>query len=121
MPESVDALAVHGDLVRFTVPDYQIMPSQANVFFNVFGTGPAGRAMNFVAGRILTPFPKLTAAQCVGCGKCANICPAKAITMSGGKPHIRRGKCIHCFCCQEFCPKGAMQVGRHLLMRLLGK
>ena len=38
-----------------------------------------------------------------------------------GRPRIRRSKCIHCFCCQEFCPKGAMKVGRHLIMRLLGK
>ena len=121
VPEDVDALALRGTLDRFAIPDYATVPSQANVFFNVFGTGPIGRTMNFIAGRILTPFPKLSPSACVGCGKCARICPAKAITMVGGKPKIARGRCIHCFCCQEFCPKGAMQVGRHLLMRLLRK
>ena len=69
----------------------------------------------------MTPFPKLERAECVGCRKCANICPAKAIRMVNGKPKIDRAACIHCFCCQEFCPKGAMKVGRHAIMRLLGR
>ncbi len=121
VPPELSSLRVCGDPSRFASPDYQTVPSQADVFFNVFGSGPLGKAANFVAGRILTPFPKLSTARCVGCGKCAQICPAKAIRMEKGKPRIDRGRCIHCFCCQEFCPKGAMQVGRHLLMRLLGK
>ena len=69
----------------------------------------------------LTPCPKVKKNECIGCGKCANICPAKAITMQRGKPRIDRKACIHCFCCQEFCPKGAMQVGRNALMRILEK
>ena len=121
IPAEAGALRVQGDPARFTVSDYQTVPSQSNVFFNIFGSGPIGKAVNFVVGRILTPFPKLSPAACVGCKKCAGICPAKAITMVRGKPKIDRGKCIHCFCCQEFCPKGAMQVGRHLLVRLIGK
>ena len=121
IPDRADALAVVGDPARFAVSDYQTVPSQSSVFFMVLGDGPIGKAADFVAGRILTPFPKLQGADCVGCGKCAQICPAKAIAMDGGRPRIRRSKCIHCFCCQEFCPKGAMKVGRHLIMRLLGK
>ncbi len=121
VPARVDELTVQGDMARFVVSDYQAVPSQSNVFFNIFGSGPIGKAANFVAGRILTPFPKLSAEACVGCGKCAATCPAKAITMVKGRPRIDRGRCIHCFCCQEFCPKGALTVGRHLLMRLLGK
>ena len=61
----------------------------------------------------------LRAKDCVGCKKCANICPAKAITMKRGKPRIDRKACIHCFCCQEFCPKGAMRVGRSAFAKLL--
>lgn len=121
IPASPDDLSVYGDVSQFAVSDYQTIPSQSNVFFEVFGSGPIGKAMNFIAGRILTPFPKLSPDVCVGCGKCEEICPAKAIRIERGKPRIARGRCIHCFCCQEFCPRGAMQVGRHLLMRLLGK
>ena len=121
VPPDAASLDVCGPLADFTVPDYKTIPSQSDVFFNVFGTGPIGKAMNYLAGRVLTPFPKLAPALCVGCGKCARICPAKAIAMQNGMPRIDRGKCIHCFCCQEFCPKGAMRIGRHLLMRFLGK
>lgn len=121
VPAAADALSIYGDPARFRVPDYKTVPSQSNVFFMVLGDGIPGKIADFVAGRVLTPFPKLEAAQCVGCGKCASVCPAKAITMRKGRPRINRGVCIHCFCCQEFCPKGAMRVGRHLLMRVLGR
>ena len=61
----------------------------------------------------------LRAKDCVGCKKCANICPAKAIRMEHKLPTIDRKACIHCFCCQEFCPKGAMRVGRSAFAKLL--
>lgn len=121
IPAEPSALSVCGDPALFRVPDFKTVPSQSNVFFMVLGDGPIGKIADFVAGRILTPFPKLDAESCIGCGKCAQICPAKAISMKGSRPHINRSVCIHCFCCQEFCPKGAMRVGRHLLMRMLGK
>ena len=69
----------------------------------------------------LTPRPQVNKQACIGCKKCANICPAKAITMADGKPSIDRSVCIHCFCCQEFCPKGAMKVKRPLVARILNK
>ncbi|MBP5239783.1 MAG: 4Fe-4S binding protein, partial [Oscillospiraceae bacterium] len=71
------------------------------------------------AGRVVTPFPKLDPSSCIGCGKCARTCPAKASTMVRGKPQINRRICIHCFCCQEFCPKGAMKVGSTWIWRIL--
>ena len=107
-----DEMAVYGD---------PAVPAQSSVFFHVAGDSLFGKAVDLVASRILTPFPKLKADDCVGCGKCAGICPAKAITMKQKKPRIDRSVCIHCFCCQEFCPTGAMQVGRRRLMKLLGK
>ncbi|MBR0355748.1 MAG: DUF362 domain-containing protein [Oscillospiraceae bacterium] len=121
LPEDTDALRVSGDLDRFAVPDFKTVPAQNSVFFEVFGDGLPGKIADFVAARVLTPFPKLDPAACVGCGKCAQVCPAKAITMKKKKPHIDRGVCIHCFCCQEFCPKGAMRQGRHAIMKILEK
>ena len=121
LPEKTAEIPVIGDKARFTQPDFQTVPAQSSVFFLILGEGALGRAADRVARRVMTPFPRLEAAKCVGCGKCAQVCPAKAVTMRGGKPSIRRSLCIHCFCCQEFCPKGAMQVARHRIMRLLGK
>ncbi len=121
LPESMDQISVSGDPSRFAVPDFNTVRAQSSVFFHVFGDGVPGKVVDFFAARILTPFPRLDPPACIGCGKCAQVCPAKAIAMRGGKPRIRRGVCIHCFCCQEFCPKGAMRVGRHAVMKLLGK
>ena len=120
-PEDPSALTLTEDPALFTVPDYKTVPSQTSVFFSYGGDGAFGRLVGKVLQRVLTPYPKLRASACIGCRKCAKICPAHAITMENGKPRIRRSACIHCFCCQEFCPKGAMQVGRSAIMRLLEK
>ena len=77
--------------------------------------------LDWFVSRVLTPFPKLSPKECIGCQKCANVCPAKAITMVDKKPKINRSSCIHCFCCQEFCPKGAMKVGRTIIARIAAK
>ncbi|MBR6219402.1 MAG: DUF362 domain-containing protein [Clostridia bacterium] len=120
VPEDAARIAVYGDPARFAISDFKTVQAQSSVFFRILGDGVIGKIADFAAARILTPFPKL-ASGCVGCGKCAQVCPAKAIAMKDGRPKIDRRVCIHCFCCQEFCPKGAMQVGRHALMKLLGR
>ncbi len=118
LPEDPARRRIIGDAARFTIPDFKTVPAQTNVFFKVLGDGVPGRIADFLAARVITPFPKLAPSECVGCGKCAQVCPAKAITMRKGKPRIDRGVCIHCFCCQEFCPKGAMRQGRRAVMKL---
>ena len=80
-----------------------------------------GRLVSKVLEKLLDSRPKLRESECVGCAKCANICPAGAITMQDKKAVIDRDKCIRCFCCQEFCPTGAMKVKRTLIARVLVK
>ena len=121
LPKNLSLLSVYGDPELFTVPDFKTVPAQSSVFFHVLGDGLPGKVADFVAGRIMTPYPKLDADSCVGCGKCAQTCPAKAIVMRKQKPIINRSICIHCFCCQEFCPNGAMKVSRTRVMKLVGK
>ena len=79
-----------------------------------------GRVFSFIARRALTSRP-VVRRGCIGCKKCAEICPAKAIVIKSKKPVIDRTSCIRCFCCQEFCPVGAMQVHRTPIARLLTK
>ena len=119
LPSDLSSLKIYGDPARFRVPDFQTIPAQSSVFFHVLGEGIPGKIADFLAARVLTPYPKLEKRDCIGCGKCAEKCPAKAISMTKGKPKINRGVCIHCFCCQEFCPRGAMRVGRSLASRVM--
>lgn len=50
--------------------------------------------------------------RCVGCGKCAESCPAQIIRMENGRAAIDRKGCIRCFCCHEMCPAGAIRIRR---------
>lgn len=68
----------------------------------------------FFAGKILKSYPVLRPAHCIGCGKCAESCPAKIIQIVNGKAKFTRRGCISCFCCQEMCPAKAISVRRAL-------
>ncbi|GMO59556.1 MAG: EFR1 family ferrodoxin [Treponemataceae bacterium] len=48
---------------------------------------------------------------CNGCGFCASVCPAHAITMSENHPVFARG-CEQCQACLNFCPQHAINFGR---------
>ena len=67
--------------------------------------------------RVLAPHPVVMASRCIGCGKCAEICPQHTIRLDK-KAKIRQEKCIRCFCCHEMCPVKALQVKKFSLFRL---
>ena len=119
-PEKVEDLRITGDLSAFLVPDFQAPKAQGTVFFGQSG-GLLGRLENTALRAFLTPKPLPQKKTCIGCAKCARICPAKAIKMQNKLPNIDRKACIHCFCCQEFCPVGAMKVYRSPIARLLNR
>lgn len=68
--------------------------------------------------RFMINRPVLAGKDCVGCRRCHDICPARAITMEEGVPSFALDRCIRCFCCQEMCPEGAISVKRGLLSLL---
>ncbi len=47
--------------------------------------------------------------SCIGCGKCAKVCPQGNITMSDGKPKFG-GSCVGCMGCAFTCPKDAVRI-----------
>lgn len=72
------------------------------------------RPFTAMAARLLKSYPQLQRELCVGCGKCAESCPAHVITIENKKAVFRRKGCISCFCCQEMCPMKAIAVRKAL-------
>ena len=50
---------------------------------------------------------KINEARCIGCGKCAKLCPMKNIDMTNGKA-IAKNQCTLCYRCINQCPTQAM-------------
>ncbi len=55
--------------------------------------------------------------KCVGCGKCASICPSGAISMVDGRPAWTKKKCLKCCGCINRCPVSAIQYGKKTASR----
>ncbi|MBQ3668703.1 MAG: DUF362 domain-containing protein [Clostridia bacterium] len=105
----------------FRVSDYKLVRERKDMSFDHELPGLAGKlAGKFIQGA-LSSKPAVKKAMCLGCEKCREVCPAKAIVMKDKVPVIDRKKCIRCFCCQEFCPKGAMQLHRPIIAKVLNR
>ena len=124
IPEGVESLSVkmgealltEKDISALSIKDFEHIAVRHSLLFESKGKWVGG-----IIRKLLNAKPKLYAKDCVGCGKCAHICPAKAIVIKDKKAIINRPDCIRCFCCQEFCPTGAMKVHRTWVARLLVK
>ncbi|MCB2291582.1 DUF362 domain-containing protein [Clostridium sp. CS001] len=79
---------------------------------------------NFIRGMI-APNPTLIEGKCIGCGRCAEVCPEKPAAINMIKkgdilnPQWNMHQCIRCFCCQELCPVGAIETRYSSLGKLL--
>ncbi len=118
-PGAAEELSILGPWQDFVQPGFETVAQRSGLQFQNVARGRAGALFSSFLQRSIAPRPQVEAAACIGCAKCAGICPAKAITMRRKLPQIDRSACIRCFCCQEFCPKGAMKVKRPPLARLL--
>lgn len=121
IPSSADELNVYGDMDSFVIEDYKNIPVHTSIEFKKESTKFFGKMASMITNKALRSTPSLKDRECVGCGVCRDICPAKAIVIDNKKAVIDRKLCIRCFCCQEFCPKGAMKVKRTLIARMLNK
>ena len=93
----------------------------ANLFFGLFTKGGRGYCLflcpvgtynslfhllgRFVPGAFSMQVQQKT---CIGCTKCAQGCPMRAISMHEHKAHIDRRLCIVCGKCAHSCPKKAI-------------
>ena len=58
----------------------------------------------------LTATDFYTTDKCIGCGKCAKLCPLNNISLKDGKP-IWSNSCTHCMACIGNCPTEAIEYG----------
>lgn len=116
-----DEIILNKPIDDIIIKDYKnILPGKSMEFSEKF-KGPFGKIINPIIAKVLTVKPKVQKKECIGCKKCANICPVNAIEMIKKKPVINRDKCIRCFCCQEFCPVGAMKAHKNIIVKILTK
>ncbi len=82
------------------------------------------KVSNFIRG-IVAPNPTLIEGKCIGCSRCAEVCPEKPVAIEMVKqgntlnPKWNMKQCIRCFCCQELCPVGAIETTYSTLGKLL--
>lgn len=96
------------DLTPFIRPDTQKLDFSTSV--------PAflAKPVTAIMAHFLKSYPKVNRDICVGCGKCAESCPAGIIRIRNNKAEFTKKGCISCFCCQEMCPAKAISVKRAL-------
>jgi uncharacterized protein (DUF362 family)/NAD-dependent dihydropyrimidine dehydrogenase PreA subunit len=68
------------------------------------------RSAGALISRVYCAVPKIDTEKCRGCGKCAESCPMKLITINNKVAGMSTKKCISCFCCQEMCPFDAVRI-----------
>ena len=121
IPGDWSELVVTGDVEGLAVSDFDNIRTKNDLLFKNTFKGKLGVWFGKMVQFCLRSEPRVKKDECIGCGKCGQICPASAISMKKRLPVIDRKRCIHCFCCQEFCPKGAMKVSRPLVARILNR
>ncbi len=112
-PTRLDDVAVTGDCRK--IPGFRLPSARLS-------GGLSGLA-SAVAYPLIRRWPLLDRRPCTRCRRCADNCPARALTMKPF-PTIDRTKCITCYCCAELCPTRAMVVPgrwRGLAGRIFGR
>ncbi|MEG2434896.1 MAG: DUF362 domain-containing protein [Ruthenibacterium sp.] len=109
---SLDLSLLAGDVAAAApLADFKLPESYAAINFSA----RAPRALRWAVPpveKLLAPRPHITKSACVGCGKCAEICPGHAIVLQNKVAQIQPKSCIRCFCCHEMCPAKAIKVRR---------
>ncbi|MBR6252343.1 MAG: DUF362 domain-containing protein [Clostridia bacterium] len=116
IPADVHDISCNMSIDDLVIKDFDIRKTHRQIDF-ANSSKLTGKLFN----KFMRSRPMVKKDECIGCEKCKNVCPAKAIIMVNGKPKICKKKCITCFCCQEFCPKGAMKVKKTWLSKLIEK
>lgn len=123
--ESINRGLCAGDLSKITILGEPLVPMEnyklprdARTDFMSHVPAVLAKPLKKITQVFLTSHPVVRQKDCVGCGKCAESCPAKTIEIQNRKAYIHKEKCIHCFCCHEMCPVKAIDIKRSRLFGL---
>ncbi len=111
-PESAEKIDFCGDPVP-ALTDYKL-PQSKSVYLSAYIPKP----FRPLADKLLTSRPVIRKRRCVGCGKCAESCPAQTIHVVSRKAEIDYSKCIRCYCCHEMCQVKAIDIKRFRIFNL---
>lgn len=118
-PEDWSQVTILGDALPELFDDF-LPPDSKRLDFTNNIPAPLAALVRRIEPK-LAPRPCVRARDCVGCGRCAESCPAKTIRIENKKAKINLSNCIHCFCCQEMCPVRAIDVRTTKLFRLFSQ
>ncbi len=98
------------DPQQFTpITDFKMPSTQKSIIFANRLPKQLRFIMPYIA-ELVSPRPVINKKGCVGCGKCAEICPKDIITKDNKKYFINKKDCIRCYCCHEMCPVKAIDI-----------
>ena len=87
----------------FVIKDYTIE-------YFCLSTRPITREYFVVGDGVIKPKGYRITEACIGCGKCVEVCPQKALDKGAPKPYVIRQKnCLQCGNCYENCPVKAIE------------
>lgn len=108
-----DEITLKGDPIPEGLTPFQV-PDTKKLDFSGVMPDFLKKPFAKLAARLFKSYPQLNPSLCVGCGKCAESCPAHIINIENKKAKFKRKGCISCFCCQEMCPMKAISVKKAL-------
>ena len=118
-PAAFDPALAAGETALFApVENFRLPDSWRKMNFS----DSAPRAVRWAVPAVekwVAPRPKIAPARCIGCGRCAQICPQHTIELKNKKARIKPQNCIRCFCCHEVCPVQAIDTKRFFLFKKL--
>ena len=107
----VDSAESDIDRAATAIAENQAFPPPRDNLYDRFMSGP----VNPIFYAFCVKAKAFTVSDaCIGCGKCAALCPTNNITIQNGKP-VWGSDCTHCMACICYCPAEAIEYGKKSL------